>query len=125
MAKKMTLEDLKKIREDAQRAAKLREGEGSIKVIVHMGTTGIAAGAREVIAAFTLELSKRNITGVTVVQSGDFILESEEPAVTVVKPNEPKVTYGRMTPEKVSRILVEHILGERIIEEWVVAKEEE
>ncbi|MBW2038594.1 MAG: (2Fe-2S) ferredoxin domain-containing protein [Deltaproteobacteria bacterium] len=121
----MTLEDLKKIREDAQRAAKLREGEGSIKVIVHMGTTGIAAGAREVIAAFTLELSKRNITGVTVVQSGDFILESEEPAVTVVKPNEPKVTYGRMTPEKVSRILVEHILGERIIEEWVVAKEEE
>jgi NADP-reducing hydrogenase subunit HndB len=123
MAKKLTLEDLKKIRNEAQAAAKLREGEGPIKVIVHMGTTGIAAGAREVMAALTLELAKRNITNVTVTQSGSFSLESEQPAISIEKPGEPTVSYGRVTPENVSRILIEHIVGGKIIEEWVVAKE--
>lgn len=123
MAKKLTLKDLKRIRDEAQMAAKPREGEGSIKVIVHMGTTGIAAGAREVMVALMEELTKRNITNVTVTQSGSFSLESEEPAVTVVRPNEDMISYGRVTPDKIGRILVEHILGGRVIAEWVVATE--
>lgn len=118
---KLTLDDLKRIRDEARMATQLREGEAPVKVIVHMGTTGIAAGAREVMAALMAELSKRNVTNVTVTQSGSFSLESEEPVVTVVRPNADMVSYGRVTPDKIIRILVEHILGNRIITEWMVA----
>jgi (2Fe-2S) ferredoxin len=119
---KLTLDDLKRIRDEARMATQLREGEAPVKVIVHMGTTGIAAGAREVMAALMAELSKRKITNVTVTQSGSFSLESEEPVVTVVRPNEDMVSYGQVTPEKIVRILVEHILGNRVITEWMVAR---
>jgi len=119
---KLTLDDLKKIRDEARLATLLREGEAPVKVIVHMGTTGIAAGAREVMAALMAELSKRKVTNVTVTQSGSFSLESEEPVVSVVKPNADMVSYGRVTPDKIVRILVEHILGNRVIAEWVVAR---
>ncbi len=118
---KLTLDDLKRIRDEARMATQLREGEAPVKVIVHMGTTGIAAGAREVMAALMAELSKRNVTNVTVTQSGSFSLESEEPVVTVVRPNADMVSYGRVTPDKIIRILVEHILGNRVITEWMVA----
>ena len=118
---KLTLDDLKRIRDEARLATQLREGETPVKVIVHMGTTGIAAGAREVMAALMAELSKRRVTNVTVTQSGSFSLESEEPVVSVARPNEDMVSYGRVTPDKIVRILVEHILGNRVIAEWVVA----
>lgn len=118
---KLTLDDLKKIRDEARLATLPREGEAPVKVIVHMGTTGIAAGAREVMAALMAELSKRKVANVTVTQSGSFSLESEEPVVSVVRPNENMVSYGRVTPDKIVRILVEHILGNRVIAEWVVA----
>jgi NADP-reducing hydrogenase subunit HndB len=118
---KLTLDDLKRIRDEARLATQLREGEAPVKVIVHMGTTGIAAGAREVMAALMAELSKRKVTNVTVTQSGSFSLESEEPVVSVVRPNADMVSYGRVTPDKIVRILVEHILGNRVIAEWVVA----
>jgi (2Fe-2S) ferredoxin len=120
---KLTLDDLKRIRDEARESTKLREGEAPIKIIVHMGTTGIAAGAREVMAALIEELSRRNITNVTVTQSGSFSLESEEPAVTVVKPDEDMVSYGRVTTGKIGRILIEHVLGGQVIREWVVATE--
>ena len=123
MPKKLTLDDLKRIRDEARASAQLREGEAPVRIIVHMGTTGIAAGAREVMAAFIQELSRRNISNVTVTQSGSFSLESEQPAVTVERPGESLVTYGRLTPDRVSRILIEHILGGRAVEEWVVDRE--
>jgi NADP-reducing hydrogenase subunit HndB len=120
---KLTLDGLKKIRDESRMATQLREGESPVKVIVHMGTTGIAAGAREVMVALMAELAKRRITNVTVTQSGSFSLESEEPVVTVIRPNADMVSYGKVTPEKIGRILVEHILGNRIITEWIVATE--
>jgi NADP-reducing hydrogenase subunit HndB len=55
---KLTLDDLKRIKDEARLATQLREGEAPVKVIVHMGTTGIAAGAREVMAALMAELSR-------------------------------------------------------------------
>jgi len=119
---KLTLDDLKRIRDEARMTTQLREGEAPVKVIVHMGTTGIAAGAREVMAALMAELAKRKVTNVTVTQSGSFSLESEEPVVSVVRPKEDMVSYGRVTPDKIVRILVEHILGNRVIIEWMVAR---
>lgn len=115
-----TLEDLKKIREDAQKAMKVREGQQNCKVVVAMGTCGIASGAREVMAAILDELEKRNITDVTVTQSGCKGLCEQEPTVDVIKMGQPAVTYGYVTPEKARMIVAQHIVNDHIAGEWLV-----
>jgi NADP-reducing hydrogenase subunit HndB len=119
-----TLEDLKKIREQAQKAMQAREGGHRSKIVVAMGTCGIASGAREVMAAILDELDKRGITDVLVTQSGCKGLCEQEPTVDVSKPGQPMVTYGYVTPEKARAIVAQHIVNDLIAGEWVVATDE-
>lgn len=119
-----TLEDLRKIREQAQKAMQVREGGHRSKMVVAMGTCGIASGAREVMAAIMDELDKRGITDVLVTQSGCKGLCEQEPTVDVSKPGQPMVTYGYVTPEKVRAIVAQHIVNDLIAGEWVVATDE-
>jgi (2Fe-2S) ferredoxin len=116
-----TLEDLKKIREQALQTMKVREGEHSAKVVVAMGTCGIASGAREVMAAILDELEKRGITDVTVTQSGCKGLCDREPTVDVIKTGQEPVTYGFVTPEKARTIVEQHVVNNNIQGDWVVA----
>lgn len=116
-----TLEDLAKIREKAKQAISMREGELETKIVVGMGTCGIAAGAREVMAAILDELGKRNLTGIAVTQTGCVGLCDKEPLVDVVKPGKPRVTYGNVTAERARRIVAQHVVNDQIIGEWVVA----
>jgi len=80
---KLTLEDLKKIKEDSKAATTLREGGYRAKITVHMGTCGIASGARKVMSAFMDEISKRDLKDVIVTTSGCAGLCSREPMATV------------------------------------------
>ncbi|MHB1000929.1 MAG: (2Fe-2S) ferredoxin domain-containing protein [Armatimonadota bacterium] len=116
-----TLEDLKKIREQAQQSIKLREGQQRYKIVVAMGTCGIASGAREVMGAILDELDKRGITDVAVTQSGCKGLCEQEPTVDVIGTGQPTVTYGYVTPEKARTIIAKHIVNDSIASEWVVA----
>jgi len=117
-----TLEDLARIRDKAKEALAARKGEsGATKIIVGMGTCGIAAGAREVMAAVLDELGKRNLTDVVVTQTGCVGLCDKEPLVDVVKPGRPKVTYGHVNAEKARRIVAQHVVNDQIIGEWVIA----
>jgi (2Fe-2S) ferredoxin len=116
-----TLEDLKKIREQAQKAIQVREGQYKFKIVVAMGTCGIASGAREVMAAILDELEKRGITDVAVTQSGCKGLCEQEPTIDVVRPGQPTVTYGYVTPEKARAIIARHIVNDQIAGEWVIA----
>lgn len=118
-----TLEDLKKIREETLRAMKVREGQQKCKIVVAMGTCGIASGAREVMSAILDELEKRGISDVTVTQSGCKGLCEQEPTVDVIKQGQPAVTYGYVTPEKVRTIVAQHIINDTIAGDWVVATE--
>lgn len=118
-----TLEDLKRIREQAQQAMKVRESQHKCKIVVAMGTCGIASGAREVMTAILDELEKRGITDVAVTQSGCKGLCEQEPTVDVVKAGEPTVTYGYVTPEKARAIVAQHIVNDQIAGEWVIATE--
>jgi (2Fe-2S) ferredoxin len=118
-----TLEDLKKIREQARETIKIREGQQSSKIVVAMGTCGIASGAREVMSAILDELEKRGITDVAVTQSGCKGLCEQEPTVDVIKAGQPTVTYGYVTPEKARTIVAQHIINDHIAGEWVVATE--
>ncbi|MCL2683873.1 MAG: (2Fe-2S) ferredoxin domain-containing protein [Synergistaceae bacterium] len=115
------IEDLRKIKEEAKQAARMRHENGS-QVIVGMGTCGIAAGARAVMTAIEGEISKCGIQNVSVMQTGCIGMCQREPLVDIVRPGEPRVTYGNVSPGDVPRIISEHLAGGRIVSDLVVAK---
>jgi len=118
---KLTIDDLVKIKEESRRKMSLREGEYKAKINVHMGTCGIAAGARSIVDALLREIEKRNITDVMITTSGCAGLCSREPMATVEIKGEAPVKYVDLTPEKIVRILNEHALGGKAVMEYALA----
>lgn len=117
-----TLAELAEIRDRMQKNVILREGHGNIRVIVGMGTCGIAAGARPVLAALVEGVDKADLTGkVTVSQSGCAGSCQLEPLVEVFENGKDKVTYVNMTPEKAARVVEEHLKGGKVVEEFTIA----
>ncbi|MDD3283223.1 MAG: (2Fe-2S) ferredoxin domain-containing protein [Candidatus Cloacimonetes bacterium] len=100
---------------------KLRGGIARIKVEVWMGTSGIAMGVREVMKTFLEEIAARNLTDVMVTQTGEKGLSSMEPVVDLIEEGKTKVTYGNMNPDKVKKVVVEHIVNGRVVSDYVVA----
>jgi NADP-reducing hydrogenase subunit HndB len=119
---RITIEDLDKIAEKARRATLLREGAGRAKITVHMGTCGIAAGARGIMSALLEEFERQDIKDVILTSSGCAGLCSREPMATVELKGEAPIKYVDLTPDKMRRILAEHVLGGKVVEEWVLAK---
>ncbi len=118
---KIRPQDLDKISEEIRRTTLLREGAGRVKVIVHMGTCGIAAGARAIMKALIEEIENRDIKDVLLTTSSCAGLCSREPMVTVELKNEPPVKYVDLTQEKIKQIFEEHVMGGKIITEYVLA----
>lgn len=120
MASKIkSLEDLRQIKENAQKALQVRQ-ETSTKIIVGMGTCGIAAGARETMKALLQELEANNIE-VNVSTVGCIGMCVNEPLLDVMQKGV-RVTYGKVTKDKVPTIVREHLLKGNIVTEWVVGK---
>lgn len=115
-----SLEDLKKIREEALEKRKVKTAEGKALVTVAMGTCGIAAGARETMKAVLDIIEKDNIADITVSQTGCIGLCEKEPIVQVTVGTEPKVTYGKVSPEVARRIMVEHVGQGKIVKDHVI-----
>ncbi len=120
-AKKLRIQDLAAIRDRTKALLTVREGEGRAKVTVHMGTCGIAAGARGIMEALLDEMKRRRVTDVVVTTSGCAGLCNREPMATVERKDQPPVKYIDLTPEKMRRIFVEHVLGGRMVAEYVLA----
>lgn len=118
---KKTLEELKKLREEAKKDLFLREGEFKAKVIVHMGTCGIAAGARQIMSALMDEFEKKGIRDVMITTSGCAGLCSREPMVTVELKDQAPIKYVDLTPEKIINIFNEHVLGGKIVKQYALA----
>ena len=116
-----TIEDLKKLREQVQARTSLRH-ESETQIIVGMGTCGIAAGAREVMAAILDEIAKRKLENVTIRQTGCIGMCEKEVLVDVVRQGQPRITYGNVTADAVSQIVSEHVVNGRIVEKYVVGK---
>lgn len=85
-----------------------------------MGTCGIAAGARETISALLDELAQRDLNHVSVTQTGCKGLCDKEPLVEVHLPGQPVVTYGRVTPAVMRRIVAEQIVNGQVVSEYVI-----
>jgi len=117
-----SVEELNKLRERARRSLDLRNGQAEARVVIAMGTCGIASGAREVLLALLDELSARGIEGVAVTQSGCRGLCEREPMMEVQKPGLPVVTYGDLTPEKARAVVAQHLGQGVVIKEWVITE---
>ena len=98
---------------------------GDIRVVVGMATCGIAAGARPVMQGFIEEINRRGLSHVTVGQTGCIGMCRLEPMVDVYVPGSGKVTYVHMTPEKVARVVAEHIANGRPVAEFTIGAAEE
>ena len=97
-----------------------KEREDGTRVVVGMATCGIAAGARPVMTAFLEEINKRNLSNVVVEQTGCIGLCRLEPIVEVYAPGQDKVTYVKMTPDKVARVVSEHIVNGQVVAEYTI-----
>lgn len=113
---KLTLEELAKIREKTKRLTSLREGgEYRAKVCVHMGTCGIAAGARTIMSTLMKELEDRKISDVLLTSSGCAGLCSREPMATVEVAGQAPVKYVDLDEKKTREIFEKHVLGGQIV----------
>ncbi len=117
---RLTIDDLRKIKEKHKADFTLREGGYRAKVTVHMGTCGIAAGARNVMTALMDEITKSNVNDVIVTTSGCAGLCAREPLATVEIMNKPPVKYCDLNDEKIREIFKEHVLGGNPVEKYAL-----
>ena len=120
-----SLEELKAIRDRMQKQVGLRESdENTIRVVVGMATCGIAAGARPVLEAFLEEVNKRELEDVTVTQAGCIGVCRLEPLAEVYVPGEEKVTYVKLKPEMVPKIVADHLVNRQVVTEYTIGAAE-
>ncbi len=115
-----SLEELRHLREQVERDISTRKDTGTT-IIVGMGTCGIAAGARDTMHAILEELHKRDIEA-NVTTVGCIGMCAREPLVDIEQAGKPRVTYGNVTPDMVSRLIEEHLVKGHVVEEWVVGR---
>ena len=115
-----SLEDLKSYREQTLEKRDQQARKGNSKVLVAMGTCGIAAGARETMLALLNQIETSQLQTIVVTQTGCIGLCEKEPIIQVQVGTQPKVIYGKVTPDAALRILKEHILGGSIVKELVI-----
>jgi len=120
MPKLKTLEDLKKLREGAQKEINVRLETGT-RIIIGMGTCGIAAGARDTMHAILEELKKREID-VNVTTVGCIGMCVKEPLVDIEQAGKPRITYGNVKPHMVPRLIEEHLIKGNVVDEWTVGR---
>ena len=120
-----SIEELKRIREETLARVNLRkeDGEDATRVVVGMATCGIAAGARPVLAACVDEVAKRALSNVSVTQTGCIGVCRLEPILEIYVPGEEKVTYVKMDEEKARRVILEHVVNNRVVTEYTIGAE--
>lgn len=120
-----SLAELQAIREQTLNKISMRkEADEGIRIVIGMATCGIAAGARPVMLKFMDEIQTRGLQNVTVSQTGCIGMCRLEPMLDVLVPGKEKVTYVRVKPEMVSRIVAEHIVNGRPVQEYTIGAAE-
>ncbi len=115
-----SLEDLKHAREEALKKKSAKATSGAAQIIVGMGTCGIAAGARDAMKSILETIESDSINGVIVSQTGCIGLCEKEPIVEVIIGEEPKVTYGKVSPDIAKKIVREHVVKHKIVQDHVI-----
>lgn len=120
MPRLKSIDELQKIREQAQQALKVRTETGT-RIVVGMGTCGIAAGARETMRAILTELQKWGIDA-HVSTVGCIGMCSKEPLVDIEQAGQPRITYCNVHPDMVPRLIEEHLIHGQVVQEWALGR---
>ena len=116
-----SLAELAAIKDRMKQNATMREdGDNATRIVVGMATCGIAAGARAIINEVTAELARRGLEHVTVAQTGCIGMCRLEPIMDVIVPEKDKITYVHLTPEKVGKIINDHVVNGKIVQEYTI-----
>ncbi len=118
---KIKPEDLKKIREQMSRTMSLRDGDARAKITVHMGTCGIAAGARTIMSTLLALTEEEQAKDIILTASGCAGLCSREPMITVELKGQAPVKYVELDEEKTKKIFSDHVLSGTVVEEYALA----
>ncbi|UCF91206.1 MAG: (2Fe-2S) ferredoxin domain-containing protein [Desulfobacterales bacterium] len=119
---KLTIDELKRIKEKTLKETALRHGKTTIKITVHMGTCGIAAGARAVMSALMEEMAAADRQDIRVMNSGCMGMCSSEPNVTVEKEGEEPIVYQHMDSNKMRQVFKRHVLLGEVQTDFALAK---
>lgn len=120
MSKLLSIDDFKKLQEESRRSIRMRT-KTSTRIIVGMGTCGIAAGARETLQAIVAELQRREIDA-NVSTVGCIGMCACEPLVDIEQAGGVRISYGSVKPEMIPRLIEEHLINGRVVPEWVVGR---
>jgi NADP-reducing hydrogenase subunit HndB len=119
---KLSLEDLKKIKEQTAKSTYLRDGDANVKITVHMGTCGIAAGARAVMSALMEEMAAADRQDIQVVAAGCMGMCNSEPNVTVEILDGRPIVYQHMDADRMRQVFKRHALLGEVQTDFVLAK---
>ena len=120
-----SLADLQAIRAKTLENINMRKADDkAARVVIGMATCGIAAGARPVMLKFLEEIKKRDLQHVTVSQTGCIGMCRLEPMLDVILPGKEKVTYVKVKPDMVERIVTEHLIGGTPVAEYTIGAAE-
>lgn len=115
-----SIEDLKRLREEAQKIKEMRDQTGKTQIVVGMGTIGIAAGARETLKAILNFIEENNLPDIILRQTGNLGLSGMDPVVKVTLPNQEEVIYGKVTAEIARKIMQDHVVSGNVLAEYLV-----
>ena len=119
---KISIQDLKKIKEEQKAKMVLREGAQRAKITVHMGTCGIAAGARDIMVLFRDVIGERGLDDIILTNSGCAGLCAQEPMITVEVAGQSPVKYVKLNTDKARRIFDEHVIAGNPVEDYALAR---
>ena len=115
-----SLEELKRVREEALAKKQMKAAPGNIQVIVAMGTCGIAAGARDTMKSILNFIEVEGLSGVTVTQTGCMGMCEQEPILQIIIGEQPKVVYGKVNAEVASQIMKQHVQNGMSVKDYVL-----
>ena len=118
---RLSIADLQNVRDKNKATFTLRKGDYKAKVAVHMGTCGIAAGARNVMTALMNEIARAGREDIVVKTSGCGGLCAREPMAVIELVDQAPVIYGDLNEEKMAEIFREHIMGGNAVEKYAMA----
>lgn len=119
---KLTIDDLKKIKDRVKKEDQFRAGKKRVKLVVHMGTCGIASGAKEILDTFMDEISENNVDDVLITTSGCIGICSREPLATIEEQGKEPIVYEYLTQNKARQIFKRHVMKGEIQNEFVLAR---
>ena len=119
---KLTIDDLKKIKNRVEKEDQFRSGTKRIKLTVHMGTCGIASGAKEILDTFMSEISENNVGDILITTSGCIGICSREPLATLEEQGKDAIVYEYLTPNKARQIFKRHVMNGEVQKDFVMAR---